>query len=116
APAPAPAKVEPIRRDVFFTINSAKVSANEAAKIKEIAEYLNNNPKANVTVTGVADKGTGTSKINEALASQRANVVADALQKQYNIDASRIKVESNGDRVQPFAQNDKNRVTICVAE
>ena len=116
APAPAPAKAEPIRRDVFFTINSAKVAANEAGKIKEIAEYLNNNPKANVTVTGVADKGTGTSKINEALAQKRANAVAEALKNEYKIGADRIKVESNGDRVQPFAQNDKNRVTICVAE
>lgn len=118
APAPAPAvqKVEPIRRDVFFTINSSKVSAAEANKIKEIAEYLQKNTNAKVTVTGVADKGTGNSTINEKLATQRANVVAEALKSQYNISADRIKVESNGDRVQPFAQNDKNRVTICVAE
>ena len=124
-PAPAPStsaaavavqKNEPLRRDVFFTINSSKVSAAESVKVKEIAEYLQKNPNAKVTVTGVADKGTGTAKINEALASKRANAVSNALQTEYNISADRIKVESNGDRVQPFAQNNKNRVTICIAE
>lgn len=125
-PAPAPStssaaavavqKNEPLRRDVFFTINSSKVSAAESVKVKEIAEYLQKNPNAKVTVTGVADKGTGTAKINEVLASKRANAVSNALQTEYNISADRIKVESNGDRVQPFAQNNKNRVTICIAE
>lgn len=118
-PVPVPAtvqKTEPFRRDVFFTINSAKVSAAESVKVKEIAEYLQKNPNAKVTVTGVADKGTGSAKINENLASKRANTVSNTLQKEYNISADRITVESNGDRIQPYAENDKNRVTICVAE
>jgi len=34
----------------------------------------------------------------------------------YGIDASRVSVSSKGARVQPFADNDKNRVSICVAE
>ena len=116
APAPAPVEKESIRRDVFFTINSTKVVEAESVKVKEIAEFLQRHPESKVTVTGVADKGTGTNAINERLASQRANVVSKTLQEQYGIDASRIKVESNGDRIQPFAQNDLNRVTICVAE
>ena len=116
APAPKPAAVEKIRRDIFFTISSSKISEAEGQKVQEIAEFLKKNPNAKVTVTGVADKGTGTSKGNEILASKRANVVSETLQKQYGISADRITVESNGDRIQPFAENDLNRVTICIAE
>jgi hypothetical protein len=34
----------------------------------------------------------------------------------YNISANRIFFDSKGSRVQPFAENDLNRVTICIAE
>ena len=53
---------------------------------------------------------------NERLGKNRANVVADRLVKQYKVDRSRIIVDSKGDTEQPFAENDKNRVTICIAE
>ena len=116
---PAPAKEvvkEKLRRDIFFSINSTVISDEEAKKIAEVAEFLNKHADATVSISGVADKGTGTSSINDKLAAQRANKVSDALQKQYGISASRIKVGSDGDRIQPFAENDKNRVAICIAE
>lgn len=116
APAPKVEKKEPLRRDIFFTINSFKIAPAEAAKVKEVADFLKQNPEATVKLTGGADKGTGTSKINEALAAKRANAVSDMLQKEYGVAADKIQVGSNGDRVQPFAENDKNRVTICIAE
>ena len=115
-PQPKPVKVEPLRRDVFFTINSTKVVETEEAKVREIVEYLNKYPKAKVNVTGYADAGTGNDKINDRLAAGRAEVVAELLTKKYNIPADRIVKESKGSRVQPFAENDLNRVTICIAE
>ena len=88
----------------------------EAEKIKDIADYLKNNPNAKVEVTGYADAGTGNNKINDRLAKQRADVVVKALTGEYNISADRISYDSKGSRVQPFAENDLNRVTICIAE
>ncbi len=107
---------EPLRRDVFFTISSTRIDPTEDQKLDEVAAYLKLNPEAKVTVTGYADKGTGNAKINERLGRGRAQVVADRLVKQYRIDRSRIIVDSKGDTEQPFSENDKNRVTICIAE
>ena len=116
APKPEPAKIEPIRRDVFFTINSFKIRTSEEQKVKEIADYLNKYPTAKVVVTGYADAGTGNNRINDRLAAQRADAVVKALKSTYGISESRISYDSKGARVQPFQENDKNRVSICIAE
>ena len=109
-------KKEQIRRDVFFTINSTVITDAEMQKVKEIAEYLNKYPEAKVVVSGYADKGTGNERINARLAAQRADVVVNTLKKDYGIADNRITYDSYGDKVQPFEENDLNRVSICVAE
>ena len=118
APAPAPVveKVEPIRRDVFFLINKYDIRESEAQKVKDIADYMAKYPKAKVVVTGYADAGTGNDRINDRLAAQRADAVVKALKEKYGIAESRISYDSKGSRVQPFAENDMNRVSICIAE
>lgn len=109
--------VEPenIRRDVFFLIRGSVISDSEMRKVDEVVSYMKKYPKSKVTVTGYADKGTGNAKINEGYSQKRADVVADAL-KQKGISADRIIVAAKGDTEQPYAENDKNRVTICIAE
>ena len=109
-------KPEPLRRDVFFTINSTRIDPTEDKKLDEIAAYLKLNPQAKVNVTGYADKGTGNAQINKRLGENRAKVVADRLVRKYRVDRSQIVVDSKGDTEQPFAENDKNRVSICIAE
>ena len=111
----APA-IEPIRRDVFFKINSYKIAKNEEQKVKDIVDYMQKYPNSKVVVTGYADAGTGNDRINDRLAAQRADAVVKALKTQYGISADRITYDSKGARVQPFAENDKNRVSICIAE
>lgn len=109
-------KVEEIRRDVFFVINSNKITSNEESKIKEVVDFLNANPEAKVVVTGYADAGTGNDRINDAIAAKRAAAVVKALKEKYGIKEARITEDSKGARVQPFSENDKNRVTIMVAK
>ena len=109
-------KVEKIRRDVFFTINKSTVTDAEQAKVKEVAEFLKNHDGAKLVVTGYADAGTGTDAINDRLAKERAEAVANMFVADYGIRRDRIEVKSEGSRVQPFAENDMNRVSICVAE
>lgn len=130
APAPAPVqeyvapveqpkaepKIEDIRRDVFFLINSKTIRTQEQHKIQEIVDFLHNNPEAKVEVTGYADAGTGNNTINDRLAKQRAQVVTKALVEKYGIAKERISTDSKGARVQPFAENNKNRVTIMIAK
>ena len=118
-PAPAAAAVqtvEPLRRDIFFLINKTNIRPSEAQKVKDIADYLNEHPTAKVMVTGYADAGTGNNRINDRLAAGRADAVVKSLKKDYGIAESRISYDSKGSRVQPFAENDMNRVSICIAE
>jgi outer membrane protein OmpA-like peptidoglycan-associated protein len=120
-PVPAPAaaavaEVEPLRRDIFFLINKTNIRPSEAQKVKDIADYLNEHPTAKVMITGYADAGTGNNKINDRLAAGRADAVVKSLKKDYGIAESRISYDSKGSRVQPFAENDMNRVSICIAE
>lgn len=116
-PAPEPVKevIEPLRKEVFFNINSTKIAETENAKISEIADYLAKYPNAKVSVTGYADAATGTDAINDKLAKQRADMVVKALTGKYKVSADRISYTSKGSREQPFAENDKNRVSICIA-
>ena len=119
APAPAPVvekKVEEIRRDIFFTINSNKISEKENKKILEVIDFLVKYPEAKVVVTGYADKGTGNDRINDRIAAKRAAAVVWMLEKRYGIPAERITEESKGSRVQPFAENNMNRVSIMIAK
>ena len=116
APAPVEKKAEEIRRDIFFTINSNKITESENKKILEVIDFLVANPDSKVVVTGYADKGTGNDRINDRIAAKRAAAVTWMLQKKYGIPAERITEESKGSRVQPFAENDKNRVSIMIAK
>ena len=119
-PAPAPAETaataaEPLRRDIFFTIGKTIIRKNQQQKINDVVEYMKANPEAKVNVTGYADAGTGNDRINDRLAAGRADAVVKALKKA-GISASRISYDSKGARVQPFADNDSNRVSIVIAE
>ncbi len=101
---------------VFFEIRSAEISAAEEVKVKELAEWLKEHPKAKVTLTAYADAATGTAKFNLSVSKKRAEAVKNLLVKKYKVDASRVKAEGKGATVQPFAENDKNRVAIAVAQ
>lgn len=115
APATA-AKSETLRRDIFFVIRGSEVSKAEMPKVEEVAAYLNKYPEAKVSITGYADKKTGNPTINVGYARKRAQIVADLLVKKFGIAKDRINVDSKGDTVQPYEQNDLNRVSICIAE
>lgn len=114
-PAPKP-QPEEMRRDVFFRINSAEISEAEAAKVAELADYLKANPDAKVTITGYADAQTGTDAVNDRISALRAKAVAGMLEKRHGIDPARITTDSKGSRVQPFAENDRNRAAISITK
>lgn len=108
-------KRETYRCDVFFHINSAVIRPQEQAKIDSLVIYMQKYPESKVALTGYADAGTGNKRINLRLSKERAQSVKDALLKA-GIKASRVLSDYKGDSVQPFTENDLNRVTICVAE
>ena len=113
---PEPKKRETLRRDIFFTLRGSDVSRKEMAKVEDVVAYLNKYPEARVAVTGYADRCTGNPKINVGYAEKRAQVIANLLTGRFGISPTRVIVDSKGDTVQPYEQNDLNRVTICIAE
>ena len=120
APAPAPkveSKVveENFRRDIFFPIGNTNIAKSQRTKIAEIVEYMKENPDAKITLTGYADKGTGSAAFNDKIAARRAQTVYNTLAAK-GVAKSRMIKESKGSRVQPFEENDMNRVTICIAK
>lgn len=109
-------KAMPIRRDIFFSISANKIAPAQMDKVNEVIEYLKANPAAKVTVTGYADKGTGSQALNLRLSAQRANAVSEAIAKA-GIAADRIITKSMGeDMYQPYIDPIQNRVAICIAE
>lgn len=115
-PQPVDDKIEPLRRDIFFVIRGTQISTAEMQKVREVAEYLYKYPNSRVTITGYADKGTGNPTINRNLSMKRANVVANTLKNSFGISADRITTDFKGDTEQPYAEQVKNRVSICVAQ
>ena len=113
---PEAPKRETLRRDIFFTLRGSEVSRTEMAKVEDVVAYLNKYPDAKVSVTGYADKGTGNPRLNVGYAQKRAQVITNLLVNRFGIDRSRIMMDSKGDTVQPYEQNDLNRVTICICE
>lgn len=123
APAPAPVvekkpepvvvKDEPLKETFFYLIRES--DPDPETILNKIADWCKKYPAKKITVSGYADKGTGNATINAKYAQQRAEKVAKSLQKK-GIAADRMTVNSYGDTVQPFAENDRNRCVIVVGE
>lgn len=108
-------EVKDVKVDVFFDIRFAQINDSEKAKLDELVKFLKDNPGKKVSVRGYADKGTGNPNINKRYSEQRVKSIKDMLLKA-GVSESRISAEAMGDTVQPFADNDSNRVCICVSE
>ena len=102
-------------KEVFYAI---RVSDNEtpSAIMEQAAKFMNDNPKSVLYVVGYADKGTGNPKLNQMYAQRRAETFKKDLVERHSIDPERVIIDSKGDTVQPFAENDKNRCVIIDAE
>jgi outer membrane protein OmpA-like peptidoglycan-associated protein len=102
---------EKLESQIYYKITMAEPQPQ--AKINEIVEFIKSHKDCKITVTSYADKGTGNPKINMKYSEERTKNVVNALVKA-GVDKNIITAESKGDTVQPFAENDKNRVSITV--
>lgn len=110
-------EVAPMRRNIFFDINSSDINGAEKDKVADIVDYLISYPDTKITISGYADKNTGTAEINEKISKARTESVMQAL-KDAGIAEDRITTEVKGSESgQPFSDDyTKNRVAICIAE
>ena len=95
--------------NIYYKIRLSE--PDPASKIQNIADFVKAHKNCSVRVTAYADKATGTPELNMQYSKERAEKVVAALVKA-GVSRSVITSEYKGDTVQPFAENDKNRVAI----
>lgn len=110
--APAEAAAAPLLSTVRFKINSDVIEDYEQVNVYNIAQWMKANPNANVTIAGYADKDTGTSEYNMALSKRRAEAVRSTLVNDYGINPDRLSMQAQGSSVQPYSENNWNRIVI----
>ena len=99
---------------VNFACASSRITNSQTANVERVANFLNANPNAKVSIKGYASPEGGTS-YNQKLSERRANAVKDMLIKKYNIDESRITAEGCGE-TEMFSKREANRCAINIAK
>ena len=99
--------------NVFYKIRESDFNDPDA-QLANIGAFLKDHRECKVTIKSYADVQTGNPKINMGYSQQRSEKAVKAL-VDAGVEPSIIKAEYFGDTVQPFAENDKNRVSIITA-
>lgn len=102
-----------IKWNVFYEIRKSDYVGTDDY-LKKIGQFLKDYPSCTITVKSYADKGTGNAKLN-IMYSRLRNEKAVAALVAAGVDPKLIQASYYGDTVQPFAENDKNRLTIIEA-
>ncbi|MDD5838869.1 MAG: OmpA family protein [Bacteroidales bacterium] len=112
APQQPATAAAPLLATVRFKINSAVIQPYEEVNVYNVARWMKTNPDQNVTISGYADKDTGTSEYNMDLSKRRAEAVRDQLVNKYGINPDRLSIQAEGSNVQPYDVNNWNRIVI----
>ena len=99
---------------VAFPFNQSDVQSSQMPSLEHVANYLKNNPDANITVNGYASP-EGTEEYNLQLSQRRADAVKDILVNKYGIAANRITTIGHGVG-DIFSEPAWNRVGICTID
>ncbi len=86
----------PVANYVFFKIGNATLTNTDKVRLDVVAKAIIAGESDVVyTVSGFADKGTGSAKYNQTLSEKRAKAVFDYLVKA-GVNADQLKIEANG--------------------
>ena len=82
---------------VTFPIGKATLSNEARANLSLLAEAIKSGDGNVVyTITGYADAGTGSKRINERLSKRRAEAVFNCLVKEFGVSESQLRVDHKG--------------------
>ena len=82
---------------VTFQIGKATLSNEARANLGMMAEAIKSGDKSVVyTITGYADAGTGSKRLNERLSKKRAEAVFNCLVKEFGVSESQLRVDHKG--------------------
>ena len=99
--------------NVFYEIRESDyIDADQ--QLAKIGAFLKDHRECKVTIRSYADIQTGNPKINMGYSQQRSEKAVQAL-VDAGVSRDIIDAQYFGDTVQPFEENDKNRVSIITA-
>ena len=103
---------------VTFPIGKSKLSNEARANLGMLAEVIKAGDKNAVyTITGYADAGTGSKRINEKLSKARAEAVYECLVEEFGIDKAQLKIDYQGGVENMFYDDPRlSRAVITRAE
>ena len=113
AAAESAPQFNPVQEDIYFSIGKSVIRPGEKSKLAEVVRLLESYPEAEITVTGHADRATGSAGRNLELSKERARNVAAALMDG-GVSGDRITVLYKGDTENPYSEPERNRVAICI--
>lgn len=82
---------------VTFEINKSKLQNKDRVNLGKIAEALKDtDDSVTLLLTGYADEGTGTVKINERLSRERAEAVYNCLVNEFGVSPDKLETDFKG--------------------
>ncbi len=96
---------------IFFTIDTWEITDKSRANLSFLANAIKETNGV-YTVTGYADKGTGTPEWNQELSKKRAEAAYKCLTEEFGVPASQLKIDYKGG-VDDMFYNDP-RCSRCV--
>ncbi len=95
-----------------FNLNNGQVQGMYSPMLWNVSKFMKAHPDLKIVITGYADK-SGNNEVNQRISKERANSVANILQKEYGISSERMIIKYEGDE-NPFYKdnNEWNRCAI----
>lgn len=98
---------------VRFYIDQHNIEPNQQLNIERVAQYMKQHPETTVLLSGYADKETAYPAYNLKLSERRCNSVKKYLIGNCGIDASRIRINPQGDITKVFDHDHRwNRLVV----
>lgn len=91
-----------VLNNLFFDLNEYQLKPESITELKEVVDFMNQNPMIRIEISGHTD-ASGTESYNLQLSAKRAQAVADYL-KSHQISDKRIATKGYGSQ-QPVAPN-----------
>ena len=126
-PVPPPSQNLPIRNErqftVLFDFDSTKITANTAAELGEMADFIRTRPTNNNIILEGHTDSKGSESYNSKLSQARANIVKDILVNRYGVDSMKLNPMGYGEsrpvdtnNTEQGRQNNRRVVATVVSE
>ena len=109
-------KSDKLHETIYYAICMSDPTEGGKVQLQKVAQFMEQYKDAIIKIVGYADKGTGNPDVNMRYSKQRAIECKDVLVKSYGCNPENIIIDSKGDTVQPFEENEKNRCVIIDSE